>query len=132
MTKVRGLADCTTGSGVGAEGVGGIGIGSRGRRSSNGRGGGGGHVDTDGVLSSAWVVHAAIGLARGVALGAPADALVAGLSADIIGHCLGVLGCIGGDAIAANAGVGQCVLVCVSLDTGRCGDVERYGVAVIH
>lgn len=131
MVKVRGHADCTTGSSVGAEGVGGIGIGGRCRGSSS-RSGGGGHVDTDRVLSSAWVVHTASGLARGVALGALVDALVAGLSADVIGHCLGVLGCVGGDAIAANAGVDQCVLVCVSLYTGGCGDVETYGVAVIH
>ena len=64
----------------------------------------GGRVGLDGVLGSARVVLSAGGRA-GVVAGAAGHALVAPLLADEEGQCLGVLGDVGAEAVAALAGV---------------------------
>jgi hypothetical protein len=115
MATLQGHTDCTTSSSVGAEGVGGVAGSGRGRRGSSG---GSSHVDTDRILSTTWVVDTASSLAGGVTLLTVADALVAGLGTDEVGHCLGVLGSVGADAIIADARIGQCILVHVSMDIG--------------
>jgi hypothetical protein len=51
------------------------------------------------------VVLVAGGLAGGVSITAVGYALLVGGAADEVGDCLGVFGGVGGDAIAADAGV---------------------------
>lgn len=73
----------------------------------NGRGCGS-DVHALGVLSSARVVGTAGGCAgTGAAL---VNTFGVCFSADVVGHCLGVFGCIGRDIVAADARVGQSIL----------------------
>lgn len=73
--------------------------------SSRSRGHGSGRRDIDalGILCSARVILTTGRLAGGVALGAVVDTLVVGLCTEVVGDCLGVLGCVGGDVVAADA-----------------------------
>lgn len=78
------------------------------------------------------MVVTARGLAGGVALRTVGDALVAGLGADEVGHCLRVLGSVGADAIAANAGVVEGNLECISEDQEGIWARETYGIAGVY
>lgn len=75
------------------------------------------------------MIVTARGLAGGVSLRTLGDALVAGFGADEVGHCLGVLGRVGGDAIAADARVVKSSLRCISENTGGVPNRETYGIA---
>jgi len=68
------------------------------------RRGRGGDVHPLGVLGAAGVLCAAIALAGGVTA-AVGYALVVVFSADVVGDCLGVLGGVGGLAVAADTAV---------------------------
>lgn len=73
--------------------------GSRSRGNSSGRR----DIDARGILCSARVALTTGRLTGRVTLGAVVDTLVVGLCAEVVGDCLGVLGCVGGDVVAADA-----------------------------
>lgn len=81
-----------------------------GTRRSGRSGRGSRDIDALGVLRSARVILPTGGLAGGVTLGTVVDALVVGFGADVVGDCLGVLGCVGRDVVAADALVDEGVL----------------------
>jgi hypothetical protein len=75
------------------------------------------------------VIVTARGLTGGVSLRTVVDALVAGFGADEVGHCLGVLGRVGGDAIAADARVVKSILGCIGDNSGGVTNGETYSIA---
>lgn len=74
----------------------------------NGRGGR--DIDALGVLCSTRMILTTGRLTGRVTLGAVVDTLVVGLCAEIVWDCLGVLGCVGGDVVAADALVDEGLL----------------------
>lgn len=103
MTHFEGVSSSSTGGLVGLHRSG-----RGGTCRSSGRGSGG-DIDALGVLSTARVVGAAGG--RTGTGGALVDTFGICLGADKVGHCLGVLGCIGRDIVAADARVAQGILL---------------------
>ena len=69
-----------------------------------------GYIDTLGILGSTRVIYSAVILASGVTV-AVENALTVGSRADVIGDCQGIFSCVGADAVAACAVVGQCFLM---------------------